>query len=72
MTYTIILEQGDDGGWAATAPDLPGLLLAADTREELLATAPAAIADHLDALRAEGLPVPEPATHEIVQMEAAV
>ncbi len=72
MTYTIILERGDDGGWGAIAPDLPGLLLAADTREELLATAPAAIADHLDALRAEGFPVPAPATHEIAQIEAAV
>ena len=45
--YPIILERAEDGGWSAIAPDLPGLLLAADTREELLAEAPSAIADYL-------------------------
>ncbi len=66
--YPIILERAGDGGWSAIAPDLPGLLLAADTREELLAEAPAAIADHLHALREEGLPVPEPGQVELVQV----
>ena len=68
--YPIILERSDDGGWSAIAPDLPGLLLAADTREELLARAPAAIADHIDALRDERLPVPNPG--EIAFVEVAV
>lgn len=47
----IIIEHADDGGWSAIAPELPGLLLAADTREKLLAQAPGAIADHIGALR---------------------
>jgi predicted RNase H-like HicB family nuclease len=66
--YPIILERGHDGGWSAIAPDLPGLLLAADTREELLAKAPGAIADYLDALRDEHLPVPDPGEVEFVQV----
>ena len=66
--YPIILERASDGGWSAIAPDLPGLLLAGDTREELLAEAPGAIADHLDALRDEHLPVPEPGEVELVQI----
>jgi predicted RNase H-like HicB family nuclease len=66
--YPIILERADGGGWSAIAPDLPGLLLAADTREELLASAPAAIADHLDALREQNLPVPSPGEVEFVQV----
>jgi predicted RNase H-like HicB family nuclease len=63
MTYLIVPEQSHDGSWWALAPDLPGLLMYGDTREELIASAPDAIADHLDALRDYGDPVPEPGTH---------
>ena len=66
--YAIILERASDGGWSATAPDLPGLVLAADTKEQLLAEAPAAIADHLDALRDEHLAVPAPGQIELVEI----
>ncbi len=59
MRYTIVLERGDDGGWGAMAPDLPGLLLLGDSREEVIAQAPDAIADYLDSLRESGLPLPE-------------
>jgi predicted RNase H-like HicB family nuclease len=60
MTYTIVLEQADDGTWSGLAPDLPGLLFVGDTREQLLATAPDAIADYLDAMRDLGLPANAP------------
>ena len=59
MTYTIVLEQGD-AGWGALAPDLPGLMLLGETRDEVLAEAPGAIADYLDALRDAGQPLPQP------------
>ncbi|MBV8356024.1 MAG: type II toxin-antitoxin system HicB family antitoxin, partial [Candidatus Eremiobacteraeota bacterium] len=49
-------------------PDLPGLLLAADTREELLESAPGAIADHLEALRDRNLPVPQPGEVAVIQI----
>jgi predicted RNase H-like HicB family nuclease len=42
--YTVIYERGDDGGWGAYAPDLPGLGVAAETFEEVEV----------------GFPVPEP------------
>jgi len=60
MTYTIVLERADDGTWSGLAPDLPGLLLVGDTRDQLLATAPDAIADYLDAMRDLGLPTTAP------------
>jgi predicted RNase H-like HicB family nuclease len=66
--YPIILERAGDGGWSAIVPDLPGLLLSAETREDLLAIAPAAIADHIDALRDEHLPVPPPGEVEVIQI----
>ncbi len=71
MKFAIYLEQGSDGGWAAIAPDIPGLLLAAATKEELLATASAVIADYLDALRDEDLPIPKPTTHEFAVIVVA-
>ncbi|MBC5800658.1 MAG: type II toxin-antitoxin system HicB family antitoxin [Candidatus Eremiobacteraeota bacterium] len=67
-TYPIILERAGDGGWSAIAPGIPGLLLVADTREELLAQAPAAIMDHLEALRDDHLPVAQPGQVEFVQV----
>ena len=66
--YPIILEQAGDGGWSASVPNLPGLLLAGDTREDLLATAPGAIADHLDALRELRLPIPRPGEIELIRI----
>ena len=63
MTYLIVPEQSHDGSWLTLAPDLPGLLMYGDTREELIASAPDAIADDVDALRDYGDPVPEPGTH---------
>ncbi len=60
MTYTVLIERGDDGGWAGMAPDLPGLLLLGDSREEVVAQAPGAIADYLDSMRDSGHPAPEP------------
>jgi predicted RNase H-like HicB family nuclease len=32
--YTRVIEQGADGGWGGYVPQLPGLGVAAETREE--------------------------------------
>ncbi len=71
MTYTIHLERGADGGWGGTVPDLPGLLLLGDTREELLARAPDAIRAHIAASRELGLAVPE-IGENVVQLDVAM
>jgi predicted RNase H-like HicB family nuclease len=70
MTYTIVIERGDDGGWGGMAPDLPGLLLLADSRDGVIAQAPGAIADYIDSMRESGHPVPEPRC-EAVSVEIA-
>jgi predicted RNase H-like HicB family nuclease len=62
-TYTILLEGDDDSGWNGIVPDLPGILLAGETRDELLASAPPVIEDYIDAQRERGFPVPEPGRH---------
>ena len=58
--YTVIFEQGKDGGWGAYAPDLPGLGVAAETREEVATLIRDGIKIYIEELREDGLPIPEP------------
>ena len=60
--YLVIFEQGKDGGWGAYAPDLPGLGVAAETREEVATLIRDGIRIYIEELREDGLPIPEPTT----------
>lgn len=74
MNYTVIFEHGpeEDGRdtWSAYVPDLSGCVSAGDTREECESMIREAIASHLEGMRAEGLPIPEPTT-EAARIEVA-
>ena len=71
MRYTVILEHGEDS-WGAHVPDLPGCIAAGETREEVLDLIREAIDEHLQGLRKEGLPIPEPRSEgEVVEVGAA-
>jgi predicted RNase H-like HicB family nuclease len=56
--YTVIYEQGKDGGWGAYVSELPGLGVAAETREEVVTLICEGIKVYLDGLREDGLPIP--------------
>ena len=60
--YLVIFERAADGGWGAYAPDLPGLGVVGDTREETDMLIREGIAIHIAGLREDGLPIPEPMT----------
>jgi predicted RNase H-like HicB family nuclease len=60
--YLVIFERAADGGWGAYAPDLPGLGVIGDTREEADTLIREGIAIHIAGLREDGLPIPEPVT----------
>jgi predicted RNase H-like HicB family nuclease len=60
--YLVIFEQAQDGGWGAYAPDLPGLGVVGETREEAEAFIRKGIAMHIAGLREDGLPIPAPTT----------
>ena len=47
--YAVVLEQADDGGWWAYAPDLPGVISAGDSPED----ARSGFAEALDMYRQE-------------------
>lgn len=59
--YVVVFEGDDDSGYSAYSPDLPGVIAAADTREETEQLMLAAMVEHLALLRELGQPVPEPA-----------
>jgi predicted RNase H-like HicB family nuclease len=61
MKYTVIYEKGPTS-WGAYVPDLSGVVTVGDTREEVERLIQEAVEFHVEGLRAEGLPVPAPAS----------
>jgi predicted RNase H-like HicB family nuclease len=62
MKYAVILEQGPTS-IGVTVPDLPGCFAVAPNLPEARTLIAEAIAFHIESLREDGLPVPEPTTH---------
>ena len=65
MRYAVILERGASG-WGAYVPDLPGCVAAGERRDEALELIREAIALHIEGLKKEGIPIPEPASEGAV------
>jgi predicted RNase H-like HicB family nuclease len=61
MRYLVVIEPTDTG-FSAYSPDLPGCVSTGATREEVAPNMQEAIELHLEGLREEGYPVPEPST----------
>ncbi len=57
--YVVIFEQGPTS-WGAYVPDLPGCIAAGETFEETEQLIREAIEFHIEGLRLDGDPVPEP------------
>jgi predicted RNase H-like HicB family nuclease len=57
--YLIIIEKAN-GNFSAYSPDLPGCIATGRTKEEVTRTIHFAIEMHLQGLREDNLPVPEP------------
>ena len=71
MRYAVIVEEGESS-FGAYAPDLPGCVAAAETKEEVLTLIQEAIEFHLEGLREDGQPIPEPSSSiEYVEVRAA-
>jgi len=59
MRYAVVIEKAENN-YAAYVPDLPGCVATAQTVEEVEREVRDAIRFHIDGLREDGLPVPEP------------
>jgi predicted RNase H-like HicB family nuclease len=71
MRYAVVVEEGDNS-YGAYVPDLPGCIAAAKTKAGVLKLIREAIEFHIEGLREEGRPVPEPTSSiEYVEVRAA-
>ena len=66
--YLVVIDKTDTG-YSAYSPDLPGCVSAGDSVQETRNLMEEAIEFHLDGLREDGLPIPEPASIEAVFVE---
>ena len=58
MRYAIVIEKGPSS-YGAYVPDLPGCV-AADTREEIESLIREAIEFHIEGMKLDGHPIPQP------------
>lgn len=59
--YVVIIERDEAGGYSAWAPDLPGVIAAASSYDEVMKLMRKAVAFHLEGMREDGEPIPAPA-----------
>lgn len=72
MDYVVIVEHGEDGSCGAYVPDLPGVIAAGDSEEEVLELMREAIPFHIEGLVLDGDPVPQPSSTAVtMHVEAA-
>ncbi len=67
-TWTVVYEQTETG-WSAFVPALPGLGAAAATHEEAEQLIREAIVLHVQRLAEDGLPIPDPHSIDVGQVE---
>lgn len=61
MRYAVVIEKAN-ASYGAYVPDLPGCVAVGDSAEEVMTLIKEAIELHLDAMRADGEPIPPPTT----------
>jgi len=61
VRYVVIVVQ-DENGVGAYVPDLPGCVTVGESKEDALRLIREAVELHLEGMREEGLPVPEPSS----------
>ncbi len=71
MRYAVILEEGESS-FGVYVPDLPGCVAISETKEEVLELIQEAIEFHIEGLREDGQPIPQPSSSiEYVEVRAA-
>lgn len=71
MTYTVVIRSGNESGFVATVPALPGCVSQGRTRRQALRNAKEAIEAYIEALMEDGFPVPTQTDSEVVDVEVS-
>ena len=70
MKYAVVIEKGEEG-FGTYVPDLPGCIASAKSKEEVMELIRDAIEFHLEGLKEDGEPVPQPKSSvEIIDVAA--
>jgi predicted RNase H-like HicB family nuclease len=69
MKYAVVIEKAD-GNFSAYVPDLPGCVATGHSLSEVEDQIREAISFHLDGMREDGIPIPEP-TSKVEYIELA-
>ena len=68
MEYTVVIEK-TKSSFGAYVPDLPGCVAVGETHEEVKKLIKEAIEFHIEGIKLDGLPVPQPkTTSELVEV----
>jgi predicted RNase H-like HicB family nuclease len=59
MTYVVVFEKSSTG-WGAYVPDLPGVIATGHSKSVVQQLIREAIEFHLEGMKEENLPIPEP------------
>jgi len=69
LRYAVVIEKGERN-FSAYVPDLPGCVSVGDTLDEVRAEIREAIEFHLEGMREDGAPIPQPTSWaEYVEVE---
>jgi len=69
MRYAVVIEKGETS-YGAYVPDLPGCIAAGETKDEVIKLIHEAIEFHIEGLKENGEPIPEPSS-DIEYIEVA-
>jgi predicted RNase H-like HicB family nuclease len=72
MTYTVLIRAGNESGYVATVPALPGCVSQGKTRRQALRNIREAIEVYIESLLEDGLPVPVQTDTQLVEVEVSV
>ena len=64
MKYVVVLEKADRN-WAAYSPDILGCIAPGHTPEETLERYEKALRMHIEGLKEDGIPCPEPTARTV-------
>lgn len=71
MKYTVIIRPGNESGFVATVPALPGCVSQGKNRRETVRNVKEAIEVYIEALIEDGLAVPTESSSEVVDIEVS-
>ena len=71
MKYNVLIRHGNESGYVATVPALPGCVSQGRTKRDAIKNIKEAIEVYIETLLEDGLPVPVEAGKELVEVEVS-